>query len=319
MRHDFGRVLAGADVERQHTYRVVNASGRPVKVARVVNMKPCCGDVATVGPTVLEPGQGLDVTVTLKIGPASGQLQHSAVIQADDPDHPEIELTTLATCSPRAAIDEVVAADRSIPPGETTRAEFVLHAYGDEATPPLALDERTVRCVVPVAWSGPQSREVDPETGAVEHRRGLTITLQARGEPGERATDLFVMDGHLAVARKRIAWEVASALKAAPAGLVVTSGESEPVRKIVLRSQDGRPFRIGSATSRVDGLKVEFHDDGAKAVHLLEVRIGPPSHPGLRTGEIRVTTDHPRQPEARIAVYIAGRIEGAASPKEDSR
>jgi hypothetical protein len=312
-------VLAGADVERRHTYRVANASKRPVKVARVVNMKPCCGDVEPVGPTVLEPGQGLDVTVTLKIGPASGQLQHGAVIESDDPDSPEIELTTLANCLPRAAIDEVVSADRSILPGETTRAEFVIHSYGDATTPPLPLDERTIRCDASIAWSGPQSREVDPETGSTEHRRGLVITLQAQGEQGDRATDLFVMDAHLAVARKRITWGVASALKATPTGLVVTSDEGESVRKVVLRSQDGKPFRISSATSRVDGLKVQFPDDGARAVHLLEVRIGPPSRPGLRTGEILVATDHPRQPEAKIAVYIAGRPEGVPSPKEDSR
>jgi hypothetical protein len=186
--HDFGRVLAGADSERRHTYRVVNVSKRPTKVSRVVNMKPCCGDVASVDPVVLEPGQGVEVTVTLKVGPASGRLQHLAVIESDDPAHPEVGLTTLATCLPRAAIDEVAPSHPSMFAGESARAEYVVHSYGDEATPPLDLDDQIVRCGAPIEWSGPQSREVDPDTGppstgagsSSRSKRGASLARERR-------------------------------------------------------------------------------------------------------------------------------------------
>ncbi len=140
--HDFGRVLAGADSERRHTYQVVNTSKRPIKVSRVVNMKPCCGNVAAVAPVVLEPGRGVEVTVTIKVGPAAGRLQHFAVLESDDPDHPQVGLTTLATCVPRAVVDEVASSHPALLAGESARVEFVIHSYGDGATPPLELDER---------------------------------------------------------------------------------------------------------------------------------------------------------------------------------
>jgi len=276
-------------------------------------MKPCCGDVASVEPVVLEPGQGVEVTVTLKVGPASGRLQHLAVIESDDPVHPEVGLMTLATCLPRAAIDEVAPSHPAMFAGESARAAYVIHSYGDGTTPPLDLDDRIVRCDASIQWSGPQSREIDPDTGAPEHRRGLVVTLEARGEPGPRATDILVMDGNLAVARRRISWEVTEAIKATPTGLIVSQGHDESVRRVVLRSHDGRPFRILSATSRVEGLKVYGDDGDAKTIHSLEVRVDPMSHRGLRTGEIVVATDHARQPEAKIAVYVATTPEGTSS------
>jgi hypothetical protein len=124
------------------------------------------------------------------------------------------------------------------------------------------------------------------------------------------------MDGNLAVARKRISWEVAAAIKATPAGLIVSRGDDRSVRRVVLRSHDGRPFRILSATSRVKSLDVRVEDGGAKTVHFIEVRVDPASHRDLRTGEIVVATDHARQPEAKLAVYVAATPEGAVSATE---
>ena len=81
----------------------------------------------------------------------------------------------------------------------------------------------------------------------------------------------------------------------------------------VVFAHDGRPFRILSATSRVEGLDVRVEDGGAKTLHSLEVRVDPASHRDLRTGEIVVATDHARQPEAKLAVYVATTPESASS------
>lgn len=315
-RHDFGRVLAGADSERRHTYRVVNASRRPVKVSRAVNLKPCCGDVTEIEPATLEPGQGVEVTVTLKVGPGAGRLEHVAVLKSDDPDHPEVGLTTRATCLPSAAVDEVEPSHPTLLAGEGARVAFVIHSYGDEATPPLELDDRVVRCGEPIEWTGPQSRGIDPDTGSPEHRRGLVVALEARGEPGPRATDVLVMEGDLAVGRRRISWEVAEAIAATPTGLIVSRADDEAVRRVLLRSRDGRPFRILSATTRVEGLDVRVDEDGPKAAHAIEARVGPASRRGPRIGEVLVATDHARQPAVKVAVYIAATPEPAAAAAE---
>ncbi len=313
--HDFGLVLAGSDVKRSHTYRISNTSGRPVRVRGVENRKPCCGEVAPVAPAVLAPGQSIEVAVTLHIGLAAGQVVHLAALATEGPSEPPALIRTTALARPRATVEESEPMATSPYPGESRRVGYAVRSFGTAANPPFPLDDRAIRSEAAIAWLGAASTRVDPVTGLTENRRDLALTVTASGDPGSRSTTLEVLDGGGVVARKWLLWEVARAIRATPPGLIVAADATDPL-KVVLRSRDDRPFRILTATSRVEGLAIDPDGNTSAAGHTLAVRVDRGPRDAARSGEILIRTDHPGQPEVKVAAYLAARP-GATTPKPD--
>ena len=317
-KHDFGLVLAGADVTRSHTFRITNVSDRPIRVRGVANRKPCCGDVAPVEPTVVEPGQALEAPITLKLGLGSGDLVHVAAIEVEGDDE-GVTLYTTATAHARATIDEVEPSNGLLEPGQSRRVEYLIQSFGVESDPAQTLDDQAIRCELPTEWTGPATTETDSKLGIIGLRRVLAVTLPASSEPSHRLTTLEIRNGAGAViGRRSIGWEVAAALTASPAGLVFgTAAQVGQQFKVIVRSRDNRPFRIAEAASNVAGLAVEI-DDGTKPLHTITARFGGQLQPGSRTGEVVLRTDHPNQPVLKLAVYIPGQANGSL-PAELSR
>lgn len=317
-KHDFGLVLAGSDVSQSHTFRVVNVSKRPVRVRGVANRKPCCGDVAAVPATVVEPGQALEVPVVLKLGLGSGNVVHVAAIEAEDDDD-GVNLYTTATAHARATIDEVDPRPGALEPGQSRRVEYLIQSFGVQADPPQPLDDKSIRSELPTEWVDPAPTEAGREDQLLVFRRTLAVILPALREPSRRMTTLEVRNGYGAViGRRSIIWEVASALTASPAGLMF-GDEAQASRrlKVIARSRDKRPFRILEATSNVEGLVIDLDGD-SKPSHTIAARLAASGHPETRTGEVVLRTDHPNQPVVKLAVYVAGSGNGAAS-SETSR
>ncbi len=309
-------VLAGTDVTRSHTFRVANTSGRPVKILGVANRKPCCGEVEPIPATTLGPGQAVEVAVTLHIGLAAGRVIHLAEIQTEG-DGGKIlatELRTMGTGLARATVEVVGSAPSSLDPGELAKVELIARSFGNRERPPFPLDDRAIRCDVPFDWKGIAEDRLDPGSGLDELHRPLVVTLDASGEPGRRWTTLELLDGGSAVARKTIAWEVAPAIKATPPGLVLSADSSGPW-KIMLRGRDDRPFRVVSASSKIEGLMLTPVGGEARTTHTLTFRLVGPPWPETRTGEIVVETDNPRQPLVKVSIHIPG--QGHAEAKSD--
>ena len=250
-RHDFGLVLAGSDVIRAHTFQIANTSGRPVRVHGVANRKPCCGDVTPMAATVVEPGQSIKVAVRIKIGLAAGHVVHVAAIETDGGDDSGVDLITMATAHARVTVEEIDPLSGPLDPGHSRRIEYLIRSFGVEGNPPPPLDDRTIRCGVPAEWVGLPVSGVDAEAGLIEVRRNLAVTLPASSDPGSRSVSLELLDGGGAVVGRRwIGWEVASAWKTSPAGLVFTTdAQATAGRMVVVRCRDDHPFRLASATT----------------------------------------------------------------------
>ncbi len=308
-------MLAGTDVKRPHIYRIVNASGRPVRIRGVANRKPCCGDVAPVAPTVLAPGQSIEVAVTLHIGLAAGQVVHFAALETEGAGESPVMIRTTALARPRATVEESEAMTTPPYPGESRRVSYAVRSFGTAANPPFSLDDRAIRTEAAAAWLGPASTRVEPETGLIENSRPMALTVTALGDAGSRSTTLEVLDGGVVVARKWLAWEVAQAIRATPAGLIIAADATDPLR-VMLRSRDDRPFRILAATTRVEGLAIDPGGDAPAAGHTLTIRIERGPRAAVRSGEILIRTDHPRQPEVKVAAYLAAHP-GATASKPD--
>jgi len=203
-RHDFGLVLAGSDVSRPHTFRIANVSARPVRIKGVANRKPCCGDVAPIAARVVEPGQSIEVNVTLRLGLAAGQVLHVAEIETEEKgEDSHVELWTSATAHARATFEEIGPIATPLEPGASRRVEFLVRSFGVAGAPPPPLEDRAIRSGLPAEWVGPPTTRVEEDSGLDEVRRTLAVSLPSSSEPGKRTESLEVLGGHGSVIGRR--------------------------------------------------------------------------------------------------------------------
>ena len=311
-------MLAGTDVSRSHTFRIVNHSDRPVPIRSVANRKPCCGDVAEVPATTIEPGQVLEIPVTLKLGLGSGQVVHVAAIEVEGTDE-EINLSTMATAQARATVDAIDPTSHLLEPGQTQGVEFLIRSFGVQADPPRALDNSAIRCDLPTEWVEPATSEAGTDSDITSVHRTLAVTLPATVDPGRQRAELAVVNSDGAIiGRRPVEWNVLAALVASPDGLILTANDrADQSLRVIVRSRDNRPFRILEAKTILTDLTVAT-DAGAKPAHVIRCLFAASDRPGTRTGEVVIRTDHPDQSLIKLAVYVAG-SGTKATPPEPSR
>jgi hypothetical protein len=293
---------------------VTNTSQNSVRVLALRNERPCCGEIEAAVPALLAPGQTLDVRVTLHAARSSGKLQHLALVEAEFPAV-SAEILTTAAFVPRSTIEEVGDSRRALLPSESGTLRFVVRCFGTKEHPPVSLDGVSLGGDGEADWSGGATLEEGTD-GLIATRREGTLAIEASGAPGARTSEIIVNAGREELARHRVSWEVSPAIKAIPAGLIVSSGDHSP-HKVLLRSADGRPFRVLSARSEPDGLRVTGAKEESLAQHVLQIGPGPDAHIDIAsTADVIVGTDHPRQAKVRITVFISPKA--ATETKEET-
>lgn len=293
---------------RQHVFQIKNTSRQAIRVKGVANLKPCCGEVKPIAATVVEPGQAVEVAVTIKIGLSGGEVLHRAAIVTEARDD-QVELITTGRAHARVTLDGVDSPRKPLAPGESRQVKYLIRSFGRENDPPPSLRGRTIRCNLPTEWIGPGVGSSGAEAGLMAVERILAVTLPAVHEPGHRLEPLEVLDSDdVAVGRCNVTWEIASALESHPSGLIFLA-VAEPVTelKLIVRCRDGRPFRILSATTEVDRLNVATDGGEAFPSHQLVARLQGERGGSSRSGEIVIRTDRSDQPILKTAVFIAGR------------
>lgn len=202
-RHHFGSAVGRPNLRLTHEYLIKNRSSKPVKILRSVNAKPCCGDVESIGPKSLAPGESIALKVTLRLGETSGPLQHRALVETDLPGETLLEYWTTADILARVRVEEKTEKFDPLLPGQSARREFVAFAYGTTADPPVRLDDSTLKATSGVVWAGPVS-ERELEGQIIERSRPFTIELKAEGEPGSRIENISLADGKEILWRQQI-------------------------------------------------------------------------------------------------------------------
>ena len=300
---DLGLVLSGTDVGRSHIFLITNIANHQIKVRGVENQKPCCGDVARLVPTDLEPGQVLAVPVTIKLGLGSGQVVHRAVIEVEGDD--PVNLTTTERAQARATLTAVEPPVGAAEIGQSGYVEFLIQTFGVADDPPRPLDDSAIRCGLATEWVGLAPTEVVRNDSIIEVQRLVRVILPAARDFGRQRAELEVLgvDGTV-IGRSQICWEVAPTLVTSPSGLIFgVAATKNQERKIVVRSRDDQPFRITETTTQVPGLVVEA-DDVVALSHTIQARWTRVDLADSQTGEVVIATDHPTQSTVKIAVYI---------------
>ena len=293
---DFGDVIASPGRKLEHRYRLLNATQRDVKILDVINRKSCCGMVR-VGKSILRPGDGTDLEVTLLVGDRFGEVIHTAEVVTDLTSDSDLIFTTMGHAMPPVRVEEVSSSERTILIGEkaTRQAEFRAYASGTPTEPPADLDRLELRSTIKVEWAG--MKEPSPSDGGlrVESRRFIA-TLDPSGPPGERRAEILLQEDKRVFVRQLVSWEIAAPITVAPKVIVMRPGQRD--YRVVIRSRDQKPFRIRQIECSNPGI----HGRAVSASPGIEqsLQIEGTSTSKERRGAITVFIDHPIQEKVEL-------------------
>lgn len=300
--HHFGSVISNSGLRLDHVYRLVNRTVRDIEIVDVVNLKPCCGQVR-FERTNLRPNQTVEIEVSLSIRQDFGAISHGALVLTDPPQSEELILRTLAQAYPRIRFEESNPGERMtlLTSDEPRSLELRVFAHGAERTAPINLDQLEVRCPLQARWVGP-ARELALEDGLRTLARSMTVLVDPKGKIGERGCELALIRGPDVVLKHVVRWESVACITASPKVIVLSPSATEG--RAVLRSRDGRDFRIRRLECAAAGLRVKLEDqvDASSAV-VRVVRVGEAS-PADERAVIKLFTDRPELERIDISVVL---------------
>lgn len=312
--HDFGLVIAKPGLQLTHTFPLRNTTERPLRLLRVINRKPCCGEVRFT-PTTLLAGQMTCLDVTLKVGESTEPLSHLAVVETDDPEFPSRQFFTFARPHPRFTLEPQKDNATLVRAGTTSTAHYTAMAFATPGDRPPSLDDAVILSNAPAQWIGsPKVREVDG--GLIASSRPLSLSLIGDGTPGERVTSVEIARHGERLFALRAGWKVDAAIKSAPGALVIGI-DSEPSQSTIsLRSEDGKAFRITGIRSDLACVVAWPRESGARPIQSVAVQIEPAKRDSTRVGKLTIRTDHPFQPDLNVPVYVTGKAQGTSDHRE---
>jgi hypothetical protein len=209
--------------------------------------------VEPIDPKSLAPGESITLTATIRVGETVGPLSHRALVETDLPGDSVLEFWTTANVIARARIEETTEKINPVFPGQSMRRTFIAYAYGTATEPPPRLDDSTLRVTSGATWEG-AARDRQFDGLVIERSRPFSIELKAKGKPGSRLEDISLVDGKNVLYRQQLAWEVASALKASPPGVIVMQASGSLEKRVVIRSLDQTAFEILRVHSNLPGV-----------------------------------------------------------------
>jgi hypothetical protein len=141
----------------------------------------------------------------------------------------------------------------------------------------------------------------------------LTFDLPPRDRPGVQSEDVEILVGGKSILRDTIRWEVHAAVVAAPSSLM-SSSETSRDPTLLVRAMDDRPFRILGIDAIPKGVTSRGLDDATRPRHSIRF-LFQPSEFRQTFDEIRIRTDHPRQPILTVPTYT---VAGDSRPMVDT-
>lgn len=282
---DFGPVFAADTPSLEHEFRVVNTTGRPVKL--LSEMHSCtCTDVA-IKFGVLQPGES--TPLRLKVSIPDGRVDRvvGCTIKTDDPKHPDwlYSIAAQAYTAGRIDPDRIAVGTASLDPdvpsvGGTTTEALATTAWVElfdrgEGPPPAA---KLVDVPGELTSKLDDRGEIDrPAKGIRRVRYRLTVGLRNRPTvEGSFAATIGLMAGGKPL-QAVVVWSTKGLLSVAPSTVhfgFVGGGDTPKSVAVMVRSVDGRAFRLVDSPA----------DSGPVTIR-------------------RKPRDHPDNPEAPLSIH----------------
>lgn len=305
---DFGTILASGQ-SLEHRFTLVNTGSRPLRLLTAEALTPCCSSIDPV-PESIPAGGSAKVAVKLRPGYQSGPKRVQFVVLTDRDDDPAISLWLSATLTSALDVefdDTAAAATLAVGKAGTLKGRVIGRRTGkDGFSAPSSL---SINAPAKARFVGVEiGRLLD--NGFHETVREIEIDLPASREPGTKSAELrLAWDKPSRDDRRAIVWSVTPALRATPPALVLDRNSTGSAsREVVIRST-GTAFHVlgveGKAIRR--GLRLPSE---AATLHRLDL---PLDRDATGISDLRILTDHPDQPIAKLTVLI----QSTNTPDED--
>lgn len=300
--HDFGTVIGSPGLKLTHKYPLKNTTNKPLRIIQAINQKPCCGDVE-LNPGIIQPGESVDLLVTIRVGENTEPLSHLAIVQTDSPQFPTREFYTFVKPHPRLLMEQDSDSIPIVFPGESKRQRFTVRAFGNTETSPIDLNSIEIVSDEAVEWVEPV-QEAQNKTGLSEFTRKFDLILKNSENPGLKTTSINIKQGKNVLLGKNFQWEVAAILKTEPKALFISMIDGNNPHKVSISATDGYEFEIKNIQSSHSNVKVVEPQKIKSASHEVNIDVGKISSSDNRVGTIEFETTHPRQAVVRLGFFI---------------
>jgi len=269
--------------------------------------KPSCGcTVAELKPNTLPPGESGELPFTLNLGLYRGNLEKHIAVRSNDPQTPDVSLTIKVDYTPLFELNPLTLSP-SLAFGMNQTTQFTTISRTDGK--PL----RIVRLDASRPWI---TATAEPATKADETNALVRVVVQRDGPPrrfnefvqvyvegqtNAPASSIYIsgqVQGEVSLSPEALYWSITDAAK-------TTSDrpEAQVLRRVSIRSADGKPIELKNPQSTIKGMKVELLPKEPGKVYELVAQLNevPPASVG---GNVSFETSVASQPKIEVPVVV---------------
>lgn len=296
---DLGTIIAEGQTIA-HAFSLKNDTGRILRILKASASTPCCSSIGPL-PATIPAGGEARVPVELRPGHQSGLKRVRFSIETDDARRPTSEFVLDARLIPDWEFKPAPDDRSSFPIGEkgTRKFRFVSRRRGDKDS--VFPSAKVVSPLILVA-SAPMDVHGDLDLIAEVGGEVVVEVPKATSRGLGRGEIVFRWpDGSSKV--ETISWDVLPRLRAVPPGLTIRhSGRPSEVR--IRITSDDRPFRVAKVESPLLVGRVDPPTEPNRVHDLVLTLDAARAESAGGVHDLVITTDHPEQPVAKVAVLV---------------
>ena len=300
--YDFGKTSEVATVSGVFKFKNTGDG-----VLKVEPPKPSCGcTIASLKPDTLQPGETGELAFTLHLGQVKAQFDKVIAVKSNDPQTPEVSLTIKADYTPLYDLNPMTLA-LVLAFGAKDTAQFTTITRTDGK--PL----RIVRLDASKPWI---TAKVEPGDKADEATARIRVAIQRDGPPrrfnefvhvytaGQTNTPVSSISvygqimGEVSFSPEALYWSVTAATNTPAERL-----EASVLRRVTIRSANGKAIELKNPQSTIKGIKVELVPKEAGRVYEMVARLDEVPASTV-SGNVSFETSVAAQPRIEVPVIV---------------
>jgi len=302
MIYDFGKVSQIESVSG--VFKFKNTGDAQLKLEAP---KPSCGcTVAALKPDTLAPGESGELAFTLSLGHFRANMEKHISVTSNDPLSPVLLLTIKVDYTPLYEITPpTIAVNLAFGVNETEQIAGLARTDGK----PLRLLKLEASAPWITAKAEPAAKEdvaaarikIVIQRGGPPRRFNEYIHVYTADQTNGPASTIYLYGtvmGEVSVSPETLYWSVTAAAQNPAA-----RPESQVMRRVTIRSADGKAFELKNPVSTIQGLHVEVVPKESGKVYELVAKLDETPSQTV-SGNVSVETSVAAQPRIEVPVMV---------------
>ena len=275
--YDFGKTSQVTTVTGTFKFKNIGDA-----VLKIEPPKPSCGcTVAELKPNTLQPGESGELPFTFHLGLVKAQLEKHIAVKSNDPTTPEFSLAIKADYTPLYVVNPIALAPKldfgvaeieqfttitrtdgkplSIARLDTSKPWIKAKVVPSATEPNAKVDEATARIRIAIQRDGPPRR-----LNEYVH----VYTTEQTNTPASSIYLYVQMMGEVSLSPEALYWSITAATKTG-----AEAQEATVLRRLTIRSADGKAIEVKNPQSTIKGIQVELVPKEAGTVYELVARL----------------------------------------------